>query len=500
MRIACSIASIGRSSKRTARPTFTSPNTGRSRMLNAYLASAKTSESSIKVLECIDVAFGGDGVCQLNGQIVFVPSCLPGELLTARIKVSKKKFARGEKIKTLRIHENNDRPACQHFGPCGGCCFQNLKYDAELEIKQRQVENLLRRVAGINNLEAIMTCPIIPMSGTPYNYRNRMEFSWAWMREQRMGGRFGLHRPGKHDEILPIESCSLQKEEIANKILKRAEELCNRHFFNGTPTVMQHLVIRHSLAQDMYLINFVTSIDARNQLLPIAETLMAEYKTRISGIVNSVSHQGRPLEERRIVKEISITGKPTLTETILGLTFTISPNAFFQTNSIQAQILFKKVLELSEVDPKDTVLDLYCGTGTMTLLFAQRCKHAYGVEIYKPAVENARSNALDNGIDNASFFCADCTTVQLPQEARACDVVVVDPARSGLTPKVIESLCAMKFRRLVYVSCNPATQARDIKLLCSPTAMATLKLVAVVPVDMYPQTSHVETIAILDRF
>jgi len=229
----------------------------------------------------------------------------------------------------------------------------------------------------------------------------------------------------------------------------------------------------------------------------VAKTLMMEYNTKISGIVNSVSGRGRPFEERRIVKEICLLGKPTLTETLLGLHFTVSTNAFFQTNSIQAQVLFQKVLELSQVGDTDTVLDLYCGTGTMTLLFAQRCKHAYGVEIYQPAVENARSNASGNGIANATFLCADCTKVQLPLEMEACDVVVVDPARSGLNKKIIERLHIMKFRRLVYVSCNPATQARDLALLCSPSSP--LKLVTVVAVDMYPQTSHVETIAILDR-
>lgn len=462
-----------------------------------YENTIRQPDDSIKVLECTDVAFGGDGVCRLDGQVVFVPSCLPGEVFTARIKISHKSFTRGIKIETIRVHDNSERPACQHFGACGGCCFQNLTYDAELAIKQLQVKNLLQRVAGIKDVESIMSSPIIPYNlGLPYNYRNRMEFSWMWMPDLQ-SGKFGLHRPGKHDDIVPIESCILQKDETANLILKRAEELCNKHLPSVPLSIMQHLVIRHSVAQDVYLINFVTSIDARKQLLPVAKTLMMEYNTRISGIVNSVSGRGRPLEERRIVKEICLLGKPTLTETLLGLHFTISSNAFFQTNSIQAQVLFQKVLELSQVGATDSVLDLYCGTGTMTLLFAQRCKHAYGVEIYQPAVENARSNASSNGIANATFLCADCTKVQLPLEMEACDVVVVDPARSGLTKTIIERLCAMKFRRLVYVSCNPATQARDLALLCSPSSA--LKLVTVVAVDMYPQTSHVETIAILDR-
>lgn len=447
---------------------------------------------------------------------MFVPRALPGEQLLARITTApaekKRSFARAEKVRTERVHDNAIDALCPNFGLCGGCTYQTLRYAAQCAVKERQVADLLRRIARIPDPTAVMQ-PMVACDHT-YGYRNKMEFSFA-PASKSVSESFvmGLHRPGQRHDILPISECSIQSD-LANSIMVEAEMLCRLYKLqvhdpaagrHPPQSGLQHLVIRHSVTQDQYLVNFVTAGKAIGSLLaPVAEALGHRFGGKIAGVTHSVSQRGRPVEERRVSQTTVLWGRGKLVEKVHGLEFEISPNAFFQTNTRQAEKLFALVEVAAGSRPSDTVLDLYCGTGVITLLLARRCRKAFGVEMFMPAIEDARSNAVRNNIENIEFTCADAG-VQLPPEALQADIVVVDPARTGLSPQVVESLRGTAARRCVYVSCDPATQARDIALLCAPAMPDSkpmgrpFRLISVTPVDMTPQTPHIETVAVLDR-
>jgi 23S rRNA (uracil1939-C5)-methyltransferase len=389
----------------------------------------------------------------------------------------------------------------------------------------------MKRLAGVasTSLEDIMK-PIIPCEH-PYEYRNRMEFSLDPDSLE-----LGLHYPGSQDRVLPIKNCSLQ-EPLANEMLAQIQKLLLNHGVldddskrgnawpanqtqrrssysksrdgdgdggggtRGPQGVLEHVVLRHSVAEDNYLINFVTNRDARELLAPVVEELREIFDKNLAGCVNSVAAKGRPVAERRIAKEYVLEGNGYLVEILGGLEYEISPNAFFQVNTKQAELLFKFVLEAAAVQPDDVVLDLYCGSGAITLLLAQQCRRAHGVEVSAIAVDDARKNARRNNLSNVKFTAADASAPLHPK-LLASDIIIVDPARPGLTPSVVESIRSTTARRVVYVSCNPSTQARDIGLLCDDDEELVgrpFKLVAVQPVDMYPQTPHVESVAVLER-
>ncbi|KAL4448305.1 hypothetical protein ABPG75_005524 [Micractinium tetrahymenae] len=564
-------------------------------------------------LTCSDLAFGGEGICRLEGGfVVFVDRALPGERLLAQVLQSKRSFARASKLRSLAPYDDAAEPVCEHFGPCGGCTLQSLAYDAQLAAKQRQVADLLSRTAGVADVAAVLR----PAVGCPpaerLGYRNKMEFSFSsrvWQpvhKEEkgspnssstrgagssgsRRGGEqrssagprggggsasggfaLGLHRPGSTAEVLPVSRCHLQSD-AANALLQRILALCRQaglrpfdpHTGQG---LLQDVVIRRDTPntpsrlassgsgsggsgsgsaaaggaeEAAYLINFVTARDGRQALAPVAAALMQPGQPgqaalppapAVVGVVNSVSQRGRPAGERRLAAEHVLAGRGSLTETLCGVEFEVSANSFFQTNTRQAEVLYRLVGEAAGLRPGDTLLDLYCGTGSIGLTLAHARGQLYGVEVNPAAVRDAQRNAARNGIGNATFLQGDLQKLQLAGRLPRPDVVVVDPARPGLPPLVIEYLRGCGARRVVYVSCNAATQARDIRALCSASesggaggaerssgrgtgdgdatergvsSSATgsggpFRLVSVQAVDLYPQTHHVETVAVLD--
>lgn len=389
----------------------------------------------------------------------------------------------------------------------------------------------MQRVGKITNIDDVMK-PIVQCEQT-YEYRNKMEFS-----VEPGSLVLGLHLPGNQHQILPITTCSLQQP-LANEILKEVgfllveygESLQGKKSASRGPRYnndnednrskggrgssssrggsrggdgsqqqqLQHVVLRYSVASDQYLINFVTSKDAREILGPVAFGLRQRFGDRLAGCVNSVTARGRPTAERRIAKEYVLEGTGYLVERLCGVEYEISPNSFFQVNTKQAEQLFELVLAAADLQETETALDLYCGSGAITLPLAQRCKRVHGVEISEIAVDDARRNARRNNISNVKFTCSDAN-MDLPPKLRSSDVIVVDPARQGLTPEVVRSMRSTTARRLVYVSCNASTQARDIAALCDPDEEGDrFYLKSVTPVDMYPHTPHCECVAVLDR-
>lgn len=403
--------------------------------------------------------------------------------------------------------------------------------------------DILQRVGGISDAAAFVL-PIVP-ADIQYNYRNKMEFSFSPLsrgssrgqHEGSAGFVLGLHRPGSHRDVVQITECSLQSQ-TANELLETTENACRkagleaydqdaiddgRSPLPATTAILQHVVIRHSVAADQYLVNLVTSVrSARSEhaLSSVAAALMQHPK--VVGIVNSISAKGRPLEERRIERETVLRGTGRLVEHACGLVFEFGANSFFQTNTKQAEKLFALVQEAAGVGPDDVVCDLFCGAGAILLLLARRCREAWGIEINKGAIDDALRNAVRNKISNASFICGDVEKLLAGHKRNALDasmhievgrdkvsmpdVVVVDPARPGLEDASIRFLKECGARRLVYVSCNPASQARDIRALCShdrhedaAECGMPFSLVSVRPVDLYPHTPHVETVAVLER-
>lgn len=436
---------------------------------------------------------------------MFVPRALPGELLTARITSAKSRWAKAEKVESLRPHEHAAEPSCQHFGPCGGCTFQSLEYAAQLRAKESQVAELMQRVGGISDPTTVL--PIVPCD-MQLQYRNKMEFSFGptSTRSGTVALALGLHRPGSNTAVVPIAACSLQTH-AANEILHIVGQACSgagldRNGDTGATPLLEHVVIRHSQAQDAYLVNIITGRPAGKELAPIAAALMRHPK--VTSVVNSVSVPGRPLEERRIAKEVALGGSGKLVERLCGLEFEFGANSFFQTNTRQAERLFGMVQAAAAAGPEDIVCDLYCGTGTIALTLARQCRLVWGIEVNPAAVTDAKRNADRNGIANAGFLVGDVNKLlpELGTKVPAPTIAVVDPARPGLEAEAVAFLRGCGARRLVYVSCNPASQARDIKALCSTDLGASgqaYRLVSVQPVDMYPQTPHVETIAVLER-
>ena len=475
-----------------------------------------------------------------------------------------KGFARGTKLKVIRPHDNPDEPECPHFGPCGGCALQSMEYGSQTAFKAHQVASLMQRVGKIPNLDAVMqpivecdqtyeyrnkmefslepgsitfglhvpgnqykimpvtTCslqqplandilheienlcikygidelqgkPGSNLSSRSSRFNNRRNDDTS--RDSRGGrggwrGGGGSREDGSYRERGPRDS---ERDRYSDSRRDTPRER------SGPLQLIYNVVIRHSMATDQYLVNFVTSKDAREVLTPVARDLRQRFGDRLAGCVNSVTERGRPTAERRIAKEYALEGSNYLVEKLCGIEYEISPNSFFQVNTKQAEKLFQIVLAAADLKETDTALDLYCGGGAITLLLAQKCKRVHGVDLSQSSVDDARRNALRNKITNADFTCSDAA-MDLPRDLRSSEVIIVDPARQGLSAEVVRSMRLTNAQRVVYVSCNPSTQARDISLLCDDDGEGRpFCLVSVTPVDMYPHTPHCESVAVLHR-
>lgn len=517
------------------------------RLKGAILAVKSPQVGELVEIECVDIAGGtGQSVGKTSeGFVVFFRRGLPGERLVARITKLKKSYAVGTKIETLEVAVNEEQAPCPHFDRgCGGCTFQNLQYEAQLDVKQGWLREQMRTIGGFENIERLMK-PIVSCGFQKTRYRNRMEFSFQSISggidflcthlnndsansQRRAKFNLGLHLPGNANEVLHLDSCWLQTNQ-ADRILKKVIEICeanedipiwskatknrrdtNRSMIKKKKRIrfqpgLQHLTIRHSLHKDEYLLNFTSSYDMSSQLEPICFQLADEFGPQLIGIVNSVCSDGKPVESRQIQAEHTIWGKNYITERICGIDLQISANAFFQNNTYMTEILYRAIEEAANLQPNDSLIDLYCGAGSITLSLAKHCRKALGVEIVSSAVEDARQNAVKNNLSHkVSFLCGDVSSLQfqIQEQAPDPDVVIVDPARPGLQQDIIDFLRSRcSAHRLIYVSCNSSTQARDLRLLCERKHDTDdhYNLISVQGFDLFPHTHHVENLAVLER-
>ena len=436
------------------------------------------------------LAFGGNGVARLDGYVVFVRRGLPGDRVRARVTKVKRSHAEALAVEVLEPGPQRVEAPCPHFGACGGCRFQDLAYEAQLEAKQAQIEDSLRRLGGIAEPPV---GPIVPSSSI-YGYRNKLEYSFT---QTDAGPALGFHAAGRWDEVLPIEVCLLTTD--TGNAIRDAVQAWARE--EGLPAYdqaentgyLRHLVVREGRNTGQALVQLVTAEGERFDRDYLIETLRKIPEVRsIHWAVNDT-----PAEVTNL-PSLLLWGEEAIEEELLGLRFRVRPNAFLQTNTEMAETLYRLAIEAAGLTGDETVYDLYCGTGTMALAMAGHALSVWGVEISEESVACALENAELNGISNAAFFAGNVgqSLEELRDRAGEPDVVVVDPPRAGLAGKALKRVGETGAPRLVYVSCNPTTLAGDLKVLIGEYGYT---LVQVTPVDMFPHTPHVESVSLLTR-
>ena len=443
-----------------------------------------------------DLVLGGQALARHEGRVVLVDRGLPGDRVTARVRRVRSRYleARLESVET----PSPDRvaPRCPHVGQCGGCRTQDLAYEAQRAIKERQVRDTLVRLAGIPDP------PLRPLVAAPetFGYRNKMEFSF----HPAPGGQaiLGLHERGTFDRVFSLEDCVLPSR-LTIEVVKVTRRHADRWRWPAYHPrlhegMLRHLVVRHLPLTDQCAVHLVaTSTEIPGLEDWAAEVAALSKAVRTVSVLVNRSRANVALGE----SEHLLVGDGLLVERLLGLEFEVGSSAFLQTNSRQAETLYRLALERAELAGHETVLDLYCGAGTLTLLFARAARAAVGVESVEAAVQAARRNAARNRAENVRFVAGEARQVlrewargERPDPARP-DLVVVDPPRAGLHPRVVARVAELAPGRIVYVSCNPATLARDLK----DFAVLGFRLDEVTPVDMFPHTPHIECVARLAR-
>ena len=421
-----------------------------------------------------DVGAEGKAIARVDGMVVFVPYVVPGDIADIKIIKKKKNFAEGRAVNVKHYSDKRVEPQCPHFGTCGGCRWQTLNYANQLAAKQQQVRDNFERLGHID------CSGMQPICGSEeiFEYRNKLEFTFssrAWHDlppadgDSPDPGALGFHIPTLFDKVLNIEHCALQPS-LSDRIRLAVRDYALAHglpFYDirNHTGCLRNLIIRNTATGTSLQYIFNDKFNDSYADLPSTTFAGQDYAEEIMPGYGDA----QPLH------------------------FTIRPQTFYQTNSRQAQRLYSFVAQYAQLAPSDTVYDLYTGTGTIALFLAHMCRQVIGIEYVEDSIAAARQNAVTNRIDNTQFFAGDMAKVLTPDFVAAHgrpDVVVTDPPRAGMHEKVVEQLLAMQPRRIIYVSCNPATQARDISLLAGKYQVGRIQ-----PVDMFPHTQHVENVA-----
>ncbi len=456
-------------------------------------------------LEVIDAGAKGKAVAKApDGRVVFINNAVPGDVVTVQTHKKRKAYYEGKAIAISKYSERRVDPVCDHFGTCGGCKWQHMGYEHQLFFKQKEVENNLSR---IGNIELPETTPILG-SAKQYFYRNKMEFSFSdskWLTQEQIQSdetienrnALGFHIPGMWDKILDIDKCHLQGDPsnaIRNFVKAKAEEM-GLPFFNtrNQEGLLRTLMIRtSSLGELMVLIQFFKEDELQRKKLLDS---IAEKFPEITSLLYVINSKGNDtLYDQEV---ICYFGRDHIFEEMEGLKFKINAKSFYQTNSEQAYELYKITRDFAGLTGDELVYDLYTGTGTIAQFVAKQAKKVIGIESVPEAIEAAQENAAHNKIENVEFFVGDMKNVfnsEFISEHGRPDVVITDPPRDGMHKDVVQQLIDLSAERIVYVSCNSATQARDLSIL-DPF----YKVLKVQPVDMFPQTHHVENVVLLEK-
>ncbi|MGD8306281.1 MAG: 23S rRNA (uracil(1939)-C(5))-methyltransferase RlmD [Ignavibacteria bacterium] len=470
-------------------------------------------------LEVTKLSSEGRGIAKVNREIilpdnndssaqnyvVFIRGAYPGERVKAQLRKIKRTYAEAVTIDVLSPSKDRIEPRCKHFGTCGGCKQQNLKYETQIKYKRELVRETVKHISGLTTYEL---GPIIPSEKVFY-YRNKMEYSFSnlrWLTREELSKdkildrnfALGLHIPKIYDKVLDIDECFLQSE-TSNKILNFTrnyfkEKKCPIYSTKTHQGYLRHLVIRHSDKSKDLMVNLVTSKED--------EILMGDYSSalvknvpEITTVVNNINTKKASIALGEYEKVFY--GDGFIYDTIGKFKFRISANSFFQTNTIQAENLYNMALQFADFSGNEIVYDLYSGAGTIALFISGGVKKVFGFESVDSAVSDANENTSINNVANVSFVKADLYKSILPviedNKIPKPDVIIADPPRSGMHKNTVYDVINLNPYKIVYVSCNPATQARDLKLLVN----AGYTLAKIKPVDMFPHTYHVENVALL---
>lgn len=449
-------------------------------------------------LEIIDLAIGGRGLAKPEGFPVFIDRCVPGDVVFAKITKKKKSWAEGKLINIITASPLRQEGKCQYCNFCGGCKWQQLGYDRQLEYKKRHVTESMQHIGGLKD---IPVTDVIP-SDDIYEYRNKMEFScsskrWLlpWELEDEAIKKdfgIGLHVPGTFDKVIDINRCEIMPD-LGNQILADV-----RRFIKESGLAAYHLrthegfwrflMLRHSKAFDTWMVNIVTTAKQMAVVSDLAAVLSEKYP-EIASVMNNITDARSGVSIGK--EEICLYGKDHIIEKLGKFTFKISANSFFQTNTAACEKLYSKVSEYAALTGNEVVVDLYSGTGTIPIWLSDQAKMVYGIEIVKSAVIDAKQNADLNRIKNCEFLEGDIKDV-LPGLKANPDVMIIDPPRVGMHKEVVQQVLSLGPGKIVYVSCNPATLARDLEML-----HPAYDIREITPVDMFPHTYHIESVALL---
>ncbi|WP_087093643.1 23S rRNA (uracil(1939)-C(5))-methyltransferase RlmD [Elizabethkingia anophelis] len=437
-----------------------------------------------------------------DGKTILVSGAVPGDVVNARMKKSKKNYIEAEAVEILEESPDRVDARCMHFSVCGGCKWQNLSYEKQLQFKEDEVLNNIRRIGGVEGFEAL---PILG-SAEQYFYRNKMEFSFSnarWLTLEEVNSTeeiadrnaLGFHIPGQWSKILDLKECFLQ-EDPSNNIrlaVKEYAEENNLEFFDvrNQEGFLRTLMIRQN-SKGEWMVLFQLFEENETERIKLLDFLLQKFP-QIHTLLYAINPKGNDS-----IYDLDIQtyyGEGFLYEEMDGLRFKIGPKSFFQTNYRQALELYRKTLEFADLKGDEVVYDLYTGTGTIAQYVARNAKQVIGIEAVQEAIDAAKEHAELNGLTNCTFYCGDMKDIfnqEFLESHPKADVLITDPPRDGMHAKVVEQILNLSPEKIVYVSCNSATQARDLAMLKEH-----YNLVKVLPVDMFPQTHHVENIALL---
>jgi 23S rRNA (uracil1939-C5)-methyltransferase len=461
----------------------------------------------LPLLENVEIeAFAAEGkaLARVDNLVVFVPFAAPGDVVDIRLSRKRKQYAEGRIVAFKRYSADRVEPFCSHFGVCGGCQWQHLPYPSQLKYKQQQVLDVLQRIAKIELPEAR---PILGSEKDRF-YRNKLEYTfsnkrWRTLEEIQSGEEFknnealGFHIPGMFDKVLDIEKCFLQ-EDFSNRVRLSVKAFCLAHqmdFFDLKlqQGLMRNLIVRTtSTGQKMVIVVFFREETASREAL--LNHLLNEFP-EITSLIYVINNKANDTIFDR--ETVVYQGSAYIVEKMEELQFIIGPKSFYQTNSEQAYRLYSLVREFAGLQGNELVYDLYTGTGTIANFLARQCRKVIGIEYIPEAIEDARANAELNGIKNTTFFAADVKDLlnnDFMAEQGRPDVLITDPPRAGMHGDVVKTILSAAPERVVYVSCNPSTQARDLSLMDNLYQVEALQAV-----DMFPHTQHVENVVLLKR-
>lgn len=461
----------------------------------------------IEEVTITDIAAEGKALARVDNMVIFVPYVVPGDVVDLQLKKKKNSYAEAVAVKFHKYSEKRAEAFCKHYGVCGGCKWQILPYEEQIRYKQKQVTDTLERIGKVPLPE---TSPIIG-SQNIMRYRNKLEYTFSdkkWLTEQEIKedvaydryGAAGFHIPGSFDKVLDIEECWLQ-DNISNEIRNTAKQYAIEHglpFYNirGQQGMMRNIIIRTSSTGELMTIVVCRIEDAEQQKQ--LEGLMQHLADRFPQITSLIYVVNNKCNDTiNDLDTVTFKGQDHIYEQMEDLKFKIGPKSFYQTNSAQAYELYKVARNFAGLTGGELVYDLYTGTGTIANFVAKKAKQVIGIEYVPEAIEDAKVNSQLNGIDNTLFYAGDMKdilTQDFINKHGRPDVIITDPPRAGMHPDVVDTILFAEPQRIVYVSCNPATQARDLAALD-----VKYKVTKVQPVDMFPHTHHVENVVLLEK-